>query len=308
MLAAVLALFCSIENACGGGRVGPTGILVATAGSSPFSDTVWLLSDDGAVAKRVLAPNGVKSYPFAFGRSMSGPFLVEIHQAVGSGATDSLWVMSSNFTDPRSLTGCDRQFQSQGIGAFDPANKQIAFVGRTASQANSAVWVCDIEIGRPQQISFPNGSQTWDNYPSWTPDGKNVLFLRVSQSGSRTLISNLWVTPVSGGASSMVIGAPIAAFCISPDGSILGALTADGLDLFRWPGFVLQRHLVSWQTLGTFMYNGGGMSFAADPPRIIIPFSQGQTTHVVSVDVTTAAISDLRQMNGRATGIAWLSK
>ena len=309
MIAGALIFF-GMGNGCESSRIGPTGILVATVGSIPFSDSGWLVSDDGSAEKQVLTPSNGKSYPYAFGRSMAGPFLVVIHQAVGTSTKDALWNMSVNFTNPNLLLGCDSTFRSQGGGTFDPANKQIAFVGTTASQSNYAVWVCDIESGKVQQISFPKGDQTWDNYPTWTPDGKNVLYLRVSQQpGARTLVSNLWATPLgSGGVSAMVSSAPIAAFCVSSDGGSIAVLTTDGLDLFSWPNFVLQRSLVSWQTLSGFTYNGGGMAFAADPARIIIPFSQGQTTHIVSVDVTTGTVSDLRQLPGRATSIAWLSK
>jgi hypothetical protein len=205
------------------------------------------------------------------------------------------------------LPDCTAQFSFQGYGEFDYSNKVIVFSGKKAAQTNNALWACDTELGTVQQITFPSGAQTWDSYPAWAPDGKSVLYLRITRS-TNGLVSNLWLASLSSGASSRVTSAPVAAVCFSPDGSSVGAITADGIDLFRWPDFVLVRHLVSWQPLQKFTYSGGTISFAANPSRIIIPFSQGQATHILSVDVATGEVADLRQMQGRATSVAWLSR
>lgn len=305
MLAAVLAMCCGMENACGKGS--SSGILVATSGSIPFSDSVWLLSNNGGVANRVLAPSQSESYPYAFGRSMDGPFLIGVHRNTGTSISDTLAIFSSGFLHPRALDGCDAQFVFQGYGAFDGSNKRVVFSGKKAGETNDTLWVCNIELGKLQQVTLPTGAQTWDSYPAWTPDGNNILYLRITRSRSG-LASNLWSVSLNSGSISMVTAAPVAAFCFSPDGNSVGAITADGIDLFRWPDFALQRHLVPWRTLKQYAYSGGTISFAADPPQILIPFSQAQVTHIFSVNPTTGEIADLRQMQGMATSLAWLSK
>ena len=306
IVAAFLTMFCGVES-CGGSRkIGPTGILIATAGSSPFSDAVWVLSEDGNVAKRVLTPSRSESYPYASGRSMNGPFVIGVHKSTVNVISDSLAIFSAAFTDPRPLAGCDTQFASQAYGVFDSSSKRLVFSGKSADQAGIVLWVCDTDSGKLQRITVSNESRSWDSYPVWAPDGQHVLYLRITQSGS-SLESKLWSVPLDGGAASMVTSGPIAAFCVSRDGGSVGAVTAYGIDVFAWPSFTLRRHLVPWQSLRDFTYSGGGIAFADDPPRIVIPLSQGELTHVLSVNVATGEVKDLRQMTGRATSIAWLS-
>ena len=307
VFAAILAMVCGIDNACGRSAIGPTGILVATAGSSPFSDSVWMLSDDGTAANRVLVPTPTESYPYASGNSIAGPFVVGVHQLIGGRVSDRLTTFPATFQDPRPPMGCDEQFTVQTDGTFDPSSERITFAGTKQGQVRSAIWVCDMQARKVQQVTFPSDG-LWDAQPKWVPNANGIMYLRMQQLGS-SLSSNLWYSTLNNPSSgSLVVKSPVASFCVSRDGGTLALLTADGIDLFQWPNAVLQRHLASWSSFSNLTYNGGGMAFASDPPRIILPLSEGQITHIVSVNAATGETVDLRHMDGRVTSIAWLNK
>ena len=98
----------------------------------------------------------------------------------------------------------------------------IVFVSdRTGSDA---IWGVSAAGGTPHQLTHPDpGAQVGDSHPSFSPDGKQLIFIRENADYS----TDLWVAKADGsGARRLVQGVLAASF--APSGTQLAAVVPSG--------------------------------------------------------------------------------
>jgi eukaryotic-like serine/threonine-protein kinase len=115
---------------------------------------------------------------------------------------------------------------SEWLGAFSPDGNEIAFAW-TGQEGNfiADIYVKQIGVEKPRRLTTSNGGNTV--CPVWTPDGKEVAFVRYSETGAATIFS----VPASGGAERKIFDlGSNTTFCgwdWSPDGKFIAFAEKD---------------------------------------------------------------------------------
>jgi len=116
------------------------------------------------------------------------------------------WLDSSGKTQP-----LHAQPAAYVTPRFSPDGKRLAFA--TVSGQASDIWVKDLERDTASRLTFLPGNNNW---PVWTPDGQNIVFLSFNPNGQGGLY---WIpADGSGQAQRLTDGAP---YSFSPDGKRL---------------------------------------------------------------------------------------
>jgi Tol biopolymer transport system component len=103
-------------------------------------------------------------------------------------------------------------------------NGMIVFVSDRAG--SPAIWTISASGGTARQLTHPNtAARERDSHPSFSPDGKRLIFIRESSDDS----TDLWIAG-SDGAGARRLAPDVLAASFSPDGTQLAAVvpTADG--------------------------------------------------------------------------------
>lgn len=113
---------------------------------------------------------------------------------------------------------------------FSPDGKRVAYSSWTAGGYRD-VWVVDVATGAIQDLTHDRAQ---DLEPSWTPDGKWIVW-----SSDRTGVPNIYAYEVATGVVKQVTNVLFGAFMpeVSPDGRTLVYVgyTSAGFDLFSMP-------------------------------------------------------------------------
>jgi Tol biopolymer transport system component len=107
----------------------------------------------------------------------------------------SLWAMSATGADPVELrpAGLDG-WVFQGHAEWSPNGRQIVMFG--GSRFNPQIWVTD-SLGRhPSQVTDRGGTNL---DPSWSPDGRNIVFVGCPQSFCTPGGQEVYTVPATGG-------------------------------------------------------------------------------------------------------------
>lgn len=105
------------------------------------------------------------------------------------------------------------------VPVWSPDSKKLAFAGNR--NGNFDIYVVDAQGGTPVRLTFNSANEIPE---SFTPDGKAVLFSAAIQApaGSAAFpsgrLTQVYSVPVSGGASTQVLGTPARFISFMPDG------------------------------------------------------------------------------------------
>ncbi len=121
-----------------------------------------------------------------------------------SGRSD-IWIMNADGSARKQLTSSAGQNFEPSVS---PDGSHIAFFSTRTGRGD--VWLIDIDGGNPRPLT--KGLLTWQ--PSWSPDGKWVLFVTYPEW-------KIWKTPVDGGPPVPVTDRPAYRPVVSPDGKWL---------------------------------------------------------------------------------------
>jgi hypothetical protein len=173
-------------------------------------DGLWVSSMNGAHVVSLLD----KSYES-----------VDLHQSI-SPATHQIAVLTSVQDDPHSLglelvflpdggllkvtdlTSPDTEPDAQALRAirqapsyaWSPDGSQLAFVG-ALDGANAGVYVFDLTRRTVQKISQDDGQ---DFSPSWSPDGKSILYFQGDFPGTEPAVKGVWLATADGSKSEVL--------------------------------------------------------------------------------------------------------
>ena len=111
---------------------------------------------------------------------------------VNTGSRGELWVMDQ--------TGADRRRLTRGTSpAWSPKRDRIAFVGMSDAKEEGAnrqeLYVMDADGGNLKRLTSNDDA---DASPSWSPDGKQLVFARAKRVGQADVATFLYVIGADG--------------------------------------------------------------------------------------------------------------
>ena len=144
-----------------------------------FSYELWTMNADGSHVRRFLTQSS--DSPFAATWSSDGKRIAYYRNG-------DLWVINANRRDAREITSADfsgaaPSWSRRGLIAFDRAG---------------SIWTVDVKSGVENRVG--RGSQ-----PSWSPDGRTLLFVAVPRSAS---MNDIFVKRANGSGGKQLTNTP----------------------------------------------------------------------------------------------------
>ncbi len=135
------------------------------------------------------------------------------------GHRDSIMVVNADGSDLRMVThGCTGSCLGDGHPAWSPDGTQIAFeraIGTIRQgtsccvHASIGIWVAHADGSQPRQLTqFKLGSGWEDHSPSFSPDGRQLLFMRDGNKPGNLDQSSIWTIGVDGKHPRLVYRLP----------------------------------------------------------------------------------------------------
>jgi eukaryotic-like serine/threonine-protein kinase len=168
---------------------------------------IWTAPEGDASRARQIAP-------ISRGGGLSWTPDGRIVYATSMSGRSDIWIMNADGSARKQLTSS----AGQNFGpSVSPDGSHIAFFSTRTGRGD--VWLIDIDGGNPRPLT--KGLLTWQ--PSWSPDGKWVLFVTYPEW-------RIWKVPVGGGSPLPVTDRPAYRPVVSPDGKWLACFYSNSND------------------------------------------------------------------------------
>ncbi len=131
----------------------------------------------------------------------------------------SLYFVVRETGEMRKLTNPPEGIYGDRFPALSPDGKMIAFC-RATGISHGDLYLISINGGEPKRLTFDQALTTW---PTWTPDGREILSLSNRRGSIGTLENRLWRMPANGGEPHPIDvgGRNLTAIAISKQGNRL---------------------------------------------------------------------------------------
>lgn len=197
---------------------------------------------------------------------------------------------------------CRRVFENtnnlEGPGVISRDNRSLVVTLAPAEQPQRySLWLSDLSGDNLRQLSEP-AIGSWDASPSWSPDGSEIIFVRIgrSKTDGRLHAALMRVSTVTG-ITSEVLGESdgIAVASFSPDGQRVAFWSKNGLEVVNLVD--LSRTIVRSisRMAGLQVYSGGGLAWSPNSDCLVIPF---RNTVINEYQLVTISVdgSDVRTL------------
>lgn len=161
-----------------GGRVSPDGGKIALTLSQDGNSEIYLLDRGGGLLKRLTSSWGIDTSP---AWSPDGSQIAFVSSRAGN---PQLYVMASGGGDPKRLTFQGTYNQTP---AYSPRGTHLAFTARDERNVFD-IFVLDL---RTNQIARVTQDQGNNEEPSFSPNGRMLVFSTTRSGGRQIVVSNL---------------------------------------------------------------------------------------------------------------------
>ena len=158
------------------------------------------------------------------------------------------------------------------------------------------IWV--IEADGSNMVQLTSGPD-WDNSPSWSPDGNQIVFYRSYEGGSQIVIIDVDgsnETPLTAGSTEERSPS------WSPDGANIGYVTEYGQLALMAPDGSNRREIVANHAVGGLL---GGMSWSPDSSQIAYTRDLGECTGIVLINADGTDERRISYIPGDSRQPAW---
>ena len=222
---------------------------------------VYRVGADGKERKELFKATEGVNYVYVSGNSMSGPLVVVTRQTSNGVPDDQIKLCELEGGRCEQIATEDGY---KGFGVLSPDGRQVVFsLSPPEPYGRHRLWISDLETRKTQQLTkdTPADNQSWDSYPLWSADGKEIAFIRATRDGSSGKVAtSLHHIPSSGGEPKPLLSTneAIAGYCYSPDGAQLAAFTSRGLDLIDLSSGNAKT-LLTWNSIPNRLFRASGM-------------------------------------------------
>ena len=167
-----------------------------------------------------------------------------------------------------------------GWTAWSPDGTRLAFAAENTESDDPYwgrhIWV--VEADGSNMVQLTSGSQ-WDNRPSWSPDGNQIVFQRGFFEGDNYIVT---IDVDGSNETPLTAGFPEDyGPSWSPDGATIGYVTGHGQLALMAPDGSNRREIVANHAVGGLL---GGMSWSPDSSQIAYTRDLGECTAIVLID------------------------
>lgn len=287
-----------------GGEPARESLIFASSGDRPFTDAIEVVGADGERAHRILSPGRRRSYLFASGNSLRDPLVIVVHEAKrDDSVTDSLYLYDQT-TAHWSPVGDEKT--GDGAGVLSPDGWSLASIrGATGADKQAGVWLFDLQNKTSTPLIADNPPIHWHANPAWRPNSKQIGLIGLSR-GNRGLALQFVIFDLDSKREETMFS-PAGAFCFSPDGTQVGLLTAEGIEVASIAS--RERRLVaSWGALQGRTYNSGGMSWSRYRGMLAIGLFEktSRTSEIWTVPLDGQAPKRVYSSPGRIRGLSFI--
>ena len=252
----------------------------------------------------LLAPERRKSYLFASGNSLRDPLVILVHQAERDGSISDRLYLYDRATTHWSPVGDETA--GDGNGVLSPDGRSVASIrGATGAESRAGLWLFELQNKTSTALIADTPPIRWHSSPAWRPNSKQIGLLDLRR-GDRGLAQQFVIFDLDSKREETMVS-PAGAFCFSPDGTRVGLLTGEGIEVLLIAS--RERTLVApWSRLQGRVYNGGGMSWSRYRGTLAIGLfeQKSKTSEIWTVPLDGQAPKSLYSSPGRIRGLSFI--
>jgi len=254
-------------------------ILFVSIGNGPFKDQVHTIDTDGKNVRLFLSPVHKRSYMYASGNSLSGPFIILVHEETAlfqTKITNALykWLPSKGAWQ-RLLNG--NNTLDDGEGRLSPDNSFVAFARSVHERPGQyELWLINCNTGENKKLY--SEERSWVSSLSWRRDGKRIAFIKYSHS-AQGLVSTLMSISIDGTNPTTLLEHEegVGGACYSPLGDQLAIWSKHGLEIMDVSG-QKRTTILPWKDAKPlYLYRGGGIDWSRRQSIITLALFNSET-------------------------------
>lgn len=206
-------------------------IVFSEFSTTHLQEPLRLVCPDGTQYRPLLQPSGSQSFFYVSGLALSRPLLITVlNFSLQAQPESHLYFFDPNRVQLTPVSGLIGQ---QGQAALSQDGSLIAYESAGDPSAPLRLVVTDTRAG--QDFLIPTAPNTTDNLPTWSPDGKELMFIRLGYApGSPIpLTATLMRIPFPPGQPTAVFGPEeeITSAAYSGDGRRFAIASRNGLEI-----------------------------------------------------------------------------
>jgi TolB protein len=120
------------------------------------------------------------------GKSLYGTHIYFVHRA-SPNAPGEIWAMDPDGSNQKPIA--KGKFNATGAPAVSPDASKLAFTAYPGEDKPARIFLYSVDP--PRQLTFLNSQGNYTAHPSFTPDGKQIVFDSSAEDGYRIYIANL---------------------------------------------------------------------------------------------------------------------